>query len=135
MKGRSATLTQKHYHGLLAEVVGCIACRKDGGFNDYCSIHHVDGRTKPNAHWLVLPLCAAHHQDQGEAGFIPVHPYKARFEAAYGKQIDLVRECVQLLLDGGFVVPHDALAAVGIQKECPTPVAADSGVAHVTEGV
>lgn len=116
MKGRSATLEQKHYHGLLADVVGCIACRKDGGFNDYVSIHHIDGRTKPNAHWLVLPLCGPHHQDMGVQDAIPVHPYKIRFEAKYGKQIDLARECARLLIDGGFVVPHAALIALGMEE-------------------
>lgn len=131
MKGRSATTQQKSYHSIMANVVGCIACRKDGMFTDYVSIHHVDGRTKPHAHWLVLPLCGPHHQDQGIHGVTPVHPYKARFEAKYGKQIDLVRECVEMLLVGGFIVPDAALHAAGIKKECPTPVDAGSGVAHI----
>lgn len=117
MKGRTATLGQKHFHSLLADVIGCVACRKDGGFNDYVSIHHIDGRTKPLAHWKVLPLCAAHHQDHGVAGFIPVHPYKARFEAEYGSQMDLLRECIQTLIVGGFVIPDAVFEAAGIEKE------------------
>lgn len=125
MKGRSATLEQKHFHGLLADVVGCIACRKDGMFTDYVSIHHIDGRTKPLAHWKVLPLCGPHHQDQGIHGVNPVHPYKARFEAQYGSQMDLLRECIQMLIVGGFIVPDVALEAAGIQKEGPVSVEAD----------
>lgn len=135
MKGRNRNASEKRYHDLLCSVVGCIACRQGGEFNNYVSVHHIDGRTKQSAHWLVLPLCANHHQDLGLSGFIPVHPYKARFEATYGKQVDLLRKSVQLLLDGGFVVPDAALNAAGIEKECQTSVAADSGAAHVTEGV
>ena len=130
MKGRNRNASEKRYHDLLCSVVGCIACRQSGEFNNYVSVHHISGRTKPDAHWLVLPLCASHHQDLGLPGFIPVHPYKARFEAAYGKQNDLLRQSVQLLLDGGFDVPDAALDAAGMEKECPTSVAADSGVAH-----
>lgn len=115
MKGRSATLAQKHYHGLMAEVVGCIACRKDGGFNDYVSIHHIDGRTKPNAHWLVLPLCGPHHQDAGVPGIVAVHPWKTRFESTYGRQADLLAESVQILIDRGFQLPEEALAAAGLE--------------------
>lgn len=130
MKGRAATASQKRFHDLLADVVGCVACRKEGGFTDYVSIHHIDGRTKPNAHWLVLPLCGPHHQDMGVNGVIPVHPHKTRFEAAYGKQMDLLCEAIQILIDGGFDVPADAFAASGLKKDNPTSAATDSGVAH-----
>lgn len=130
MKGRAPTTSQMRFHGLLASVVGCIACRQEGGYTDFVSIHHIDGRTKPNAHWLVLPLCGPHHQDMGISGVIPVHPYKTRFEAAYGTQLDLLRRSIQILIGGGFVVPEAALTVAGMQKECPTSVAADSGVAH-----
>ena len=77
MKGRSPTAAQKRFHDLLCQHVGCIACRKEGLFNSWVSVHHVDGRTKPEAHWLVLPLCAGHHQDgTGGKWMIAVHPIK-----------------------------------------------------------
>lgn len=118
MKGTTPTKAQKNYHDLLARVVGCCACRKDGGFTDYVSIHHIDGRTKPAAHWLAIPLCAGHHQDgTGAPGLIAVHPWKGRFEAKYGRQRDLLRECVQLLVDQGHVLPKEALTAAGYELE------------------
>lgn len=98
MKGRTPTAAQKLFHDSLARHVGCIACRKDGRFNTWVSIHHIDGRTKPDAHWNVLPLCGAHHQDMG-AGVVAVHPYKARFEAMYGNQYELLDLCKTLLLE------------------------------------
>lgn len=117
MKGRSATLAQKHFHSLLADL-GCTACRKDGIHNTSVSIHHIDGRTKPAAHWLTIPLCAGHHQDgTGAPGLIAVHPWKGRFEAKYGPQRDLLRECVQLLVDQGHALPKEALAAAGYELE------------------
>lgn len=130
MKGRSVSGAQKRFHGLLAGVVGCIACRKDGGFTDYVSIHHIDGRTKPDAHWLVLPLCGPHHQDAGINGVIAVHPWKARFEDQYGTQRNLLRESIQILIEGEFDVPEAALRAAGMQKDCPASVPADLGAAH-----
>ncbi|WP_447845852.1 Ref family recombination enhancement nuclease [Pseudomonas aeruginosa] len=94
--------------------MGCIACRVSMGIvNTYCSIHHVDGRTKPHAHWYVLPLCAGHHQNgYGGEGFtgIAVHPYKARFEAEYGAQSDLVSKCASILAEEGHDIPAGFLA-------------------------
>lgn len=129
MKGRTATLAQKHFHGMMADL-GCIACRFDGHNNPVVSIHHIDGRTKPQAHWLVLPLCAGHHQDgTGAPGLIAVHPWKGRFEAKYGAQRDLLRECIQILLDRGCVVPEVALLAADVdQKNNPVTVDAVPGL-------
>lgn len=98
MKGSTPNKADRELWDGLASL-GCIACRKDGIFNSLVSIHHIDGRTKPGAHRKVLPLCAGHHQDgTGAPGLIAVHPYKARFEARYGRQLDLLDDCLQLLV-------------------------------------
>lgn len=93
-KQRSATAEEKALWDRMANEVGCIACQLDGRFNTYVSIHHVKGRTTTDAHKWVIPLCAGHHQDGtgNDKSMIAVHPHKARFEARYGKQTDLVRE-------------------------------------------
>lgn len=98
MKGRAPTAAEQSFMHAIAGL-GCIACRKDGIANPWVSVHHIDGRTKPGAHMLVLPLCAGHHQDgTGEdKSLIAVHPDKARFEARYGAQRDLLAECVTML--------------------------------------
>lgn len=111
MKGRSANIAERAFWDALCDL-GCIACRKDGRRNSRVSVHHVDGRTKPWAHWLVLPLCAGHHQDgTGPRGLIAVHPFQARFELKYGKQRDLLIECLHWLEDQGYVVPDKAWEA------------------------
>ena len=89
------TKTEKAFWDKLASI-GCIACLQDGIFNDYVSIHHIDGRTKPGCHMKVLPLCAEHHQTGGESK-PAIHPYKARFEAKYGTQIELLSKAKELI--------------------------------------
>lgn len=101
--GRTVTAIEKRWHDDVAEICGCICCLLDGRPRDYTlpahvSIHHCDGRTKAHAHYYVLPLCAGHHQDgHGAPGLLAVHGDKARFTAAYGRQIELVEACVQLV--------------------------------------
>lgn len=101
-KQRAVTAAEKALWNRLATEIGCIACLKDGRFNPHVSIHHVDGRTKPGCHSLVLPLCAPHHQhvDDDPLGRIGVHPWKARFEERYGDQREMVRQCLTLLEAG-----------------------------------
>lgn len=91
---RAVTAEEKALWDRLAQL-GCVACYKDGIFNPHVSIHHVEGRTKPDCHKKVLPLCAGHHQDGAgnDKSLIAVHPYKARFEAKYGTQEYLMRLC------------------------------------------
>ena len=100
MKGRPTNDEEKELHDRIASL-GCVACRKDGVFNDFVSIHHIRGRTRPDAHELVLPLCAPHHQhdDTDPMKRIGIHPFTARFENKYGKQMDLLAEIMELIGD------------------------------------
>lgn len=107
IKGRSVTAAQKRFHCQMASL-GCVACKKMRIFTPHVSIHHIDGRTKPWAHWLVLPLCGPHHQDMGALGVFAVHPYKARFESEYGTQKELFAECIGQLDNP----PAEALALI-----------------------
>lgn len=115
MKGTTPTKAQKRFHDMLISHVGCIACFIDSGRtqrNTYASVHHIDGRTKPWAHWWVIGLCGPHHQDQGIAGIIPVHPFKRRFEKHYGSQIELLADCVIQLAEAGLLAKDQALSIV-----------------------
>lgn len=97
MKGKNPSASDRTFHTRLAGL-GCIACRIDGVDQPMVSIHHIDGRTKPDAHKLVLPLCAGHHQDgTGAPGMIAVHPWKRAFEKRYGSQMSLLAMCLELL--------------------------------------
>lgn len=99
VKQLAKTEDDKAFWDRLAKEIGCIACLKDGNLNTHVSIHHIDGRTKPGCHSLVLPLCGPHHQqdDTDPAGRVAIHPNKARFERKYGTQEELLAECLGFL--------------------------------------
>lgn len=98
MKGRTPTKAESEWMQK-ARLVGCIACIKDKIIRPYevspehTAIHHIDGKTKPDAHFLTLPLCPAHHQHSP----IAVHVDKSGFERRYGKQRDLIRHVRRLI--------------------------------------
>ena len=88
MKGRTPTADEKaHMNAVAAH--GCYCCNKMGIFNDYILIHHVDGRTKPGAHFKVIGLCDPHHSPYHHEG---LHNNKTRWEAKWGKQEDILLE-------------------------------------------
>lgn len=97
-KQRAVTAAEKELWSRLA-ALGCIACMREGVFEPDVSIHHVDGRTKPDCHKQVLPLCASHHQEGTGKNphYIAVHPWKARFEARFGTQKELMAHCAVLI--------------------------------------
>ena len=105
IKTRERTVTgeEKQLWSRMVAMVGCVACYLDGHANDYVSIHHIDGRTKPGCHKKVLPLCAGHHQDGtgNDKGLVAVHPYKARFEARYGAQLGLLEMVITMINEAG----------------------------------
>jgi hypothetical protein len=98
MKGRAPTAAEAAVMDRMG-TLPCICCLKDGWENRDISLHHIDGRTKPGAHFLVLPLCGPHHQqdDSDPRGRISVHGRKATFQARYGMQMDLLAECMAML--------------------------------------
>jgi hypothetical protein len=87
--------SEKIYQDRLANEVGCIVCSNEGLYNNYVSIHHIDGRTKKGSHFNVIPLCGIHHQTGGE-GFA-IHPFKKQWEENFGSQLELKKQCDQIL--------------------------------------
>jgi hypothetical protein len=102
-KERAVTKEEKRLWSRMVAAVGCIACYMDGHAGDYVSIHHIDGRTKPECHKKVLPLCAGHHQKGtgNDKELIAVHPDKARFEARYGAQLILLQLILAMINKDG----------------------------------
>jgi len=63
--------------------------------------HHPEGKTKPGAHAMAFPLCPNHHRNPGE-GYETRHGNKARFEAEYGTETELLeatRKLVKIMDD------------------------------------
>ena len=80
--------------------IGCIACLNMGIETppDYTCIHHIDGKTKPNAHFKVLPLCDHHHSRYHKTG---LHYNMTRWQAEHGNQYDLLEQVNEILRIGG----------------------------------
>lgn len=77
---------------------GCIICKLFHGVYSPAAIHHVDGKTKPGAHFKTLGLCGLHHQGGNDCQeYTSRHPYKARFEARYGSEAELMEKTKRLL--------------------------------------
>lgn len=74
----------------MAADYGCIACRIDGNQRE-AAIHHIVSGGRRLGHLFTLPLCDPGHHQNGQAlGMVSVHPWRKRFEARYGTQLELL---------------------------------------------
>lgn len=98
LKGRPPTAAEKAFMDLAGKIP-CLACMIDGRENHHISLHHIDGRTKPGAHFLVLPLCAPHHQqdDTDPQRRVSLHGRKETFTARYGTEAELLQALKNLI--------------------------------------
>lgn len=110
LKGRPPTAAEQRFMDL-AGAVPCLACMKDGRINHHISLHHIDGRTKPGAHFLVLPLCPSHHQqdDTDPLQRISLHGAKKRFVERYGTEAELLAELVAMVAPGMQIAQHQKI--------------------------
>ena len=89
MKGRNPNSKEKKHMDRVSQL-GCIVCYLQGFYGVPAEIHHIEGKTKPETHFKVLPLCFEHHRMGSDMEPISRHPYKARFEKAYGTEYELL---------------------------------------------
>lgn len=73
LKGRSPTVAERQVMDKIGSLP-CLACLLKGRVRPLVSLHHMDGRTKPHAHAMVLPLCAEHHDTPAEKAVIEQYP-------------------------------------------------------------
>jgi hypothetical protein len=69
--------------------LGCIACIVMGVEETPAEVHHVYGKTAPDAHFWTIPLCPSHHRYGLNGAVASRHPHKKRFEELYGTEIEL----------------------------------------------
>ena len=91
MKGRNPSKEEKEYMDKVQQL-GCIVCANRGFPDVPAEIHHTRGKTVEDAHLYVLPLCPSHHRYGGHIEPISRHPYKKRFEDAYGTEAELLKQ-------------------------------------------
>lgn len=78
---------------------GCIVCWLQYGVRKPCAVHHILAGGRRMGHLYTIGLCdPGHHQGGADTGpFISRHPWKARFEDAYGTELALLEELQTLL--------------------------------------
>lgn len=70
---------------------GCVACRLDGQPPRPTAVHHILSGSRRIGHLATIGLCdPGHHQGGQQLGLISRHPWKARFEARYGTEQELL---------------------------------------------
>ena len=90
LKGRGPTAEERRWLDRVASL-GCIVCKVHHETFSPAEIHHLDGKTKPDAHLMVLPLCHLHHRSGRDDEFATSrHPYRVRWEARYGTEEHLL---------------------------------------------
>lgn len=106
--GRAPTASEKRIIELMA-TLPCLACLNKGRHQPMIQIHHINGRTKPNAHKMVIPLCAYHHESPAPAEIIERYPDlhtvhargivggKVKFEKHNGTEMDLLKQAYSML--------------------------------------
>jgi hypothetical protein len=84
------TAAEKHWMDFLQDF-GCCVCRRQGRGFVPTEIHHIVSGNRRLGHLKTLSLCYHHHRAApAGSGEISRHPYKARFEAAYGTEDELL---------------------------------------------
>ncbi len=107
LKGRTPTTAERVVMDALGKLP-CIACLQHGKESPLISLHHIDGRTKPGAHLLQIPLCVYHHQHAAPENvrvefpwLVPVHADgitggKAEFTRLNGTEKELMDKAYSL---------------------------------------
>lgn len=87
---RPPTVAERAWMDSLVEF-GCVACWLDGMPSRPCAVHHILRGGRRIGHLHTIGLCdPGHHQGGEPLGLISRHPYKARFEAKYGTEAELL---------------------------------------------
>lgn len=80
---------------------GCIVCYYRGVKNRRpAAVHHILENGRRKGHLYTIPLCDPGHHKNPPKGHVARHPDKARFEAKYGTEenlLQLTRELVNVL--------------------------------------
>jgi len=97
MKGKTRTKAEIEYQNDVCDL-GCIVCLNELGVFSPPSPHHINGRTKKDAHYDVIPLCYIHHQsNDNNPDYVSFHQNKTEFEKRYGTQQILLEQVRELL--------------------------------------
>lgn len=87
---RAPTVAEAAYMASIA-ALGCIVCRLAGRLDVPAEVHHLLRGGQRIGHGWTIPLCSPHHRDDStRPDCIARHPWRIRFEAAYGTEESLL---------------------------------------------
>ena len=93
------TVDEKRWMDAITRI-GCIACLIDGHPGTPGAVHHILHAGRRIGHLHTICLCdPGHHQGGQPSNKISRHPWKARFEARYGTEDELLEKS-KLLVQG-----------------------------------
>lgn len=77
--------------------LGCICCRTEGHYSP-AEVHHMLSGGRRMGHLYTLPLCYLHHRSgRNDAWIVSRDHSQRRFEARYGKEMDLLTKVQELV--------------------------------------
>jgi hypothetical protein len=98
MKGRNPTKQEKEWMDMISQI-GCVVCKKFLDCFSPAEVHHIDGKTKPEAHLKTIPLCYRHHRDgANNETYVSRHPFKNDFINRYGSEESLLEYTINEML-------------------------------------
>lgn len=86
---RAPTVAEREWMDAIV-AYGCVACRIDGNGFRPAAVHHILRAGVRMGHLFTLPLCDPGHHQNGGQHYPSRHPWKARFEAKYGTEAELL---------------------------------------------
>jgi len=102
MKGRNPTKKEKNWMDGISQI-GCIVCKLHHDCFSPAEIHHLYGKTVPEAHLKTIPLCFRHHREGVNNDlYVSRHPFKKEFEERYGSQEQLLEKTIDIMLKEEF---------------------------------
>lgn len=94
---RAPTVAESAWMDAITEI-GCIACLQDGHPDTPGAVHHLLSGGRRMGHLFTICLCdPGHHQNGQQFGKVSRHPFKTRFEAQYGTELELLDLTQQLV--------------------------------------
>lgn len=97
LSGRTPTADERRHMNRVVSL-GCIACWISEGIYSPAEIHHLEGKTKPGAHFKIIGLCHLHHREGGNTErYVSYHPWKNEFHKRYGSAAKLLAKVDQML--------------------------------------
>lgn len=77
--------------------LGCVVCHLVYRVKSPAVPHHLLSGGRRKGHLFTIPLCDPGHHQYPKEGMIARHPTKARFEAEYGTEEELLEKTKQML--------------------------------------